>query len=97
MKFFKVFAASVLLLVICAFIGMNDFVFSEEMKKAPVFEGNREVWGTLIADSVNAQKIKLHINNRDIDNVRLYMNDEGMIMFPATLVVDEMDCGMRTL
>lgn len=97
MKFFKVFAASVLLLVICAFIGMNDFVFSEEMKKDPVFEGNREVWGTLIADSVNAQKIKLHINNRDIDNVRLYMNDEGMIMFPATLVVDEMNCGMRTL
>ena len=97
MKYFKAFAVSVLLLVICAFIGMNDFVFSEEMKKEPFFEGNREVWSSLIADSVNAQKIKLHINNRDIDNVRLYMNAEGMIMFPAELVVNEMDCGMRML
>jgi len=95
LKFFKVFAVSVLLLIICVFIGMNDFVFSEEIRREPFFEGNREVWSSIIASNVNSQKIKLHINNRDIEGIRLYMNDVGDIMFPAELVVDELDCGMR--
>ncbi len=95
MKYFKAFTISVLLLIICVFIGMNDFVFSEEMKREPYFAGNREVWSSIIASSVNSQKIKLHINNRAIEDIHLYMNDAGDIMFPAEMVVDEFDCGMR--
>ena len=95
MKYFKVFIVAVLMLIICAFIGMNDFVFSEEMKREPDFEVNREVWSSIIASNVNSQKIKMHINNRVIDDIHLYMNDAGDIMFPAKMVVDEFDCGMR--
>ena len=95
MKYFKAFIVAVLLLIICAFIGMNDFVFSEEMKREPDFNGNREVWSAIIASNVNSQKIKLHINNRVIEDVHLYMNNTGDIMFPAKMVVDELDCGMR--
>lgn len=95
MKHFKAFSVSVILLIICVFIGTNDFVFSEEMKREPYFESNREAWSSIIARNVNSQKIKLHINNRVIEDIYLYMNDAGDIMIPVDMLVDELDCGMR--
>lgn len=95
MKLRKFFMASILVLVVSAVIGVNDFVFSEELHKSDVLLAKSDIWKILIADNVNARRLRLVIDGSPVDDGAVYMNYNGDIMLPARLAVSEFDCSMR--
>lgn len=66
----KFFIIAVLALMVCIFLEMQDFVYSSDIQSGYVTSKHPELWGSIIADSVNQKTIYLTVNGNKVDLLR---------------------------
>lgn len=91
----KFFIIAVLALIACIFLEMQDFVYSSDIQSGYIASKHPELWGNIIADSVNQKTIYLTVDGNKVDLLREkpYMDKDLNLMLPISVVKEYFNCG----